>query len=1207
MKFGRKFVLLTGIIGALGLFGACGDRNLGGNSTESGITGTGNVTTAPTVTSISPANLATNAYRDASLQINFSTVVNTSTVTMPTNTNCSGFSIVISTTQAFNNGDCIAMNQTVSQSGSQITVRANGLMSASTTYYVRITTAVASSTGLTMLTQYTSQFTTGTDTTPLPGAFGTCAGANILDDVRSAANGAISLSVPGLIVTAVDTSGHFFVQQAGATGPAVYIRDTTNNPNLGVQVGDILCLGFAQKSEFNSWMQIDTLSAAQKTTGGGSVAAQALTVAASETFESEMVMVDGTLTTKSSTLAGGGYNHTITYAGGTLTIREIQGSGKLDSFVQGQAIRVTTALTQFTSYQLYIDNRMGTITESTSGNFNVSSASTSNSTTVVLTFNNTPNAAAATAANYTGNNGLTISGVSVSGITATLTTSTQTVGQSYTITVANVLRNADSAALSTNNASFTGYAPPATFTTGQVIINEVHLNPSVSAEEYVELYNTTASAISLNNATIWYKSDAGTPGQATTLTGVIPANGYYTVLRTASPSAYTCTGTLQTTGWGNSGLSNSQGAVILTVDGTTPTATSSTNVRDIVQWGTNSNNWAEGSTGPVPASPRSMARSPNGIDTNNNSNDFLASTSVPNHGTCGSHNWPSDVTAPTITASTPAVGATGVALSSTISVTFSESMYVSSVTTANLYLVQGTDCNATGITGTISATNPNTTFTFPSGTLTANTQYSICIKTGVEDVALNNLTADAVRSFTTIAPDVTPPTVASTTPASGASGVAVGSTIAVTFSEAMSTGTVTAQTSAGACSGSVQVSTVANNFSSCIAMTASAPTFSGGNTIATFTPASALSASTTYHIRVTTGVQDVAGNALAAQFTTASAFTTQAADVTPPTISSTTPIDTGTGIATSSTIVVTFSEAMNTGTVTAQTSTGACSGSVQVSTAADNFATTCIGMTTSAPTFSGGNTIATFTPAAALAASTTYKIRVTTAVTDASSNALSATYTHGTGFTTAAGGATTLFTFTDGGTLNNLTPKCVVSSTANNTTLTNAVNGAWDAALLAAGSTSLGFGNQGANGLSVLATGTTGTIGAANCSTGTGSFSMGVADRTIDTTGRTGIQVTWTGRTISASGGCPATPRTFAIRLQYSIDGGTNFSDATGPSEYVSNCTGGHNQTFTNVTLPAGAENISNLVVRWRYYAVDTAGSGTRPKLAIDEITVTGN
>jgi hypothetical protein len=176
--------------------------------------------------------------------------------------------------------------------------------------------------------------------------------------------------------------------------------------------------------------------------------------------------------------------------------------------------------------------------------------------------------------------------------------------------------------------------------------------------------------------------------------------------------------------------------------------------------------------------------------------------------------------------------------------------------------------------------------------------------------------------------------------------------------------------------------------------------------VATWTPASALTASTTYLIRVTTAVQDASNNALATQFTTANGFTTAAADVTPPTISSTTPANAATGISTGTTIAVTFNEAMSTGTVTAQTSAGTCSGSVQVSL--DNFAN-CIAMTAAAPTFSGGNTVATFTPGSALTASTTYKIRVTTAVQDASNNALAAQFETATGFTTGAGGETQIY------------------------------------------------------------------------------------------------------------------------------------------------------------------------------------------------------
>ncbi|MBX3723862.1 MAG: Ig-like domain-containing protein [Turneriella sp.] len=1000
-----KFLVGLGILFSLAI--NCGGRNNGGTtSADSGITGSGTATTAPTVTAISPANAATGAYKDASLQITFDTLVNTATVTLTSTTACTG-SVMLSTDSNFGTNTCLTMNQNVSQSGTQITVRAAAALANTTTYYIRITTAVAGSTGLTMKTQFNSQFTTGTGFTPLTGEFGTdcSAGSDTMTAVRAAADGTLApnLSVPNLTVTAIDKDSYFFVQ-AGATGPGIFVRDTSHKASdLGLQVGDVVCMTFAARSDYNNLQQISSITAIKKSTGGNSISAQNVTAAVTDdSYEAELVSVTGTLTTKSSSLSGGGYNHTFTYAGGTFTLREMDGSGKLTSFSQGQSLQVITPMTQFGSgYQLYIDNAVGTITESTSGNFNVSSATAASATSVTLVFNNAPTAATATnIANYAGNNGLTISGASLSGVTVTLTTSTQTAGQSYTITVSNVLRNADNATLTTNTGVFSGYVPAASFTTGQVVINEVHIAPASASEEYVELYNTTASPISLNGATIWYKSAAGTPGQASTLTGVIPANGYYTLLRVASPTGYTCSGTLQTSGWGNSGLGNSAGAVVLTVDGTAPTATTDAGVRDVAQWGTNSADWGEGgTTGPVPSANKTIARAPNGIDTNKNGVDFIPSTAA--NGTCGAANWAGDSTAPTISSTTPANAATGVAVSSTISVTFSESMYVTSVTTANLYLVQGTDCSATSITGTIATTNPNTTFTFPSGTLNTNTQYSICIKSGVQDVALNTLGSDVVRSFTTIAPDVTPPTVASTTPASGASGVAVGSTIAVTFSEAMSTGTVTAQTSAGACSGSVQVSTVANNFSSCIAMTASAPTFSGGNTIATFTPASALSASTTYHIRVTTGVQDVTGNSLATQFTTASAFTTQASDITPPTVSSTTPANTATGIATNSTIIVTFSEAMSTGTITAQTSAGACNGSVRISS--DNF-TSCIAMNTAAPAFSGGNAIATYTPAVPLAAGTTYKIRVTTGVQDAAGNNLATQFETATGFTTGAGG-----------------------------------------------------------------------------------------------------------------------------------------------------------------------------------------------------------
>jgi hypothetical protein len=112
---------------------------------------------------------------------------------------------------------------------------------------------------------------------------------------------------------------------------------------------------------------------------------------------------------------------------------------------------------------------------------------------------------------------------------------------------------------------------------------------------------------------------------------------------------------------------------------------------------------------------------------------------------------------------------------------------------------------------------------------------------------------------------------------------------------------------------------------------------------------------------------------------------------------STVPADGATGIAVNSNIEINFLGIVNPSTLVAQTSEGACSGSVQVSS--DDFAT-CIGFTSAAPLmgpFYFSN--ATYFPAADLAPGTTYKIRITTAVTDSYGNPMTA-YSSATGFTT---------------------------------------------------------------------------------------------------------------------------------------------------------------------------------------------------------------
>jgi hypothetical protein len=112
-------------------------------------------------------------------------------------------------------------------------------------------------------------------------------------------------------------------------------------------------------------------------------------------------------------------------------------------------------------------------------------------------------------------------------------------------------------------------------------------------------------------------------------------------------------------------------------------------------------------------------------------------------------------------------------------------------------------------------------------------------------------------------PDTAAPTISSTNPADGATGVAV---ITASFSEAMNASTISTATFAVSGPG-------VNPVVGAVSYDASAYR-------AKFTPNSALTASTTYTATITTGVKDAAGNALANNyvwsFTTAAAPSNQA-------------------------------------------------------------------------------------------------------------------------------------------------------------------------------------------------------------------------------------------------------------------------------------------------------------------------------------------
>ena len=321
---------------------------------------------------------------------------------------------------------------------------------------------------------------------------------------------------------------------------------------------------------------------------------------------------------------------------------------------------------------------------------------------------------------------------------------------------------------------------------------------------------------------------------------------------------------------------------------------------------------------------------------------------------------------PTVTSTNPANGDTGVLINRKIAATFSETMDPATITGTTFTLMQGT----TPVSGAVSYSGSVATFT-PGSNLAPNTTLTATITTGTTDLADNTLASNYVWSFTTgVTADTTAPMASSTNPLDSGTGVFTNSNIAATFSETVDPATCTTTTFTLG-----QGTTPVSGTVSCVDGTA------------TFDPTNNLEASTTYTATITTGLKDLAGNTLAANKTWN--FTTgAAADTTPPTVSSTNPVDTATGVVINRNITATFSEAVDPTTITTATFT------------LMQGATTVLGSVTSV------GSVATFDPTSDLAANTTFTATITTGAKDLAGNALAVNKTWS--FTTSASGTTAL-------------------------------------------------------------------------------------------------------------------------------------------------------------------------------------------------------
>ncbi|MDG6027332.1 MAG: hypothetical protein E3K40_11615 [Candidatus Brocadia sp.] len=198
----------------------------------------------------------------------------------------------------------------------------------------------------------------------------------------------------------------------------------------------------------------------------------------------------------------------------------------------------------------------------------------------------------------------------------------------------------------------------------------------------------------------------------------------------------------------------------------------------------------------------------------------------------------SDTVPPTVSTTSPQSFAQNVLVASAITATFSETMNAATITNSTFTI--------NGVAGTVSYSGTTATFA-PSSPLAYSTVYTATITTGVTDVAGNPMTANYTWNFTTAAAsDTTPPAVNATSPQNNATNVPIAGAITATFSEAMNAATITNST---------------------FTINGVAGTVSYSETTATFTPSSPLAYSTAYTATITTGVTDVAGNPMTANYT----------------------------------------------------------------------------------------------------------------------------------------------------------------------------------------------------------------------------------------------------------------------------------------------------------------------------------------------------
>ncbi|MEM6533107.1 MAG: Ig-like domain-containing protein [Myxococcota bacterium] len=313
-------------------------------------------------------------------------------------------------------------------------------------------------------------------------------------------------------------------------------------------------------------------------------------------------------------------------------------------------------------------------------------------------------------------------------------------------------------------------------------------------------------------------------------------------------------------------------------------------------------------------------------------------------------------TAPTVLVQEPAPLATSVPRGTPVTIIFTEPMDPSSLDDSTIEITNG----GARLTGPVIASGQAALFQ-PAMDLEGDSNYVVTLTTAIRSAQGVPLAAPISWTFTTeTGSDLTGPTVISTDPMDGATGIAANSEITVTFNEAIDSSTVDATSFVVEAPGGAPV--------------AGSRAVQGSTIL--FSPLTAYADGTLHTVRVSPAVTDLAGNGLFGEESFTFTVAPFIPDTTAPTVIQTNPADGDPGALRSVTIQATFDEPMDITTFNTTT--------VLLN---DDTASTAISGTVLA---SSAQSVR-FVPDTVLAEGNDYTVSLTAGVRDAAGNALTPT------------------------------------------------------------------------------------------------------------------------------------------------------------------------------------------------------------------------